>query len=101
MTPEGKVKSKIKRVLDKYKPYVYYDMPVPTGYGKSGLDFNGCVLGFYFQIEAKAPGEWLTPRQRQTAMKILAAGGRVFTVSSDETVARLEDWLIRVLRANR
>jgi hypothetical protein len=96
MTPEGRVKKKIKIVLDKYKLYVYYEMPVPTGYGKSGLDFTGCASGLFFVIEAKAPGEWLTPRQRQRAKNIFLAGGKVFVVSNDDGLGALERWLISV-----
>ena len=41
MTPEGKVKKKIKEVLDEYG--VYYFMPVQHGYGPRGVDFH-CVM---------------------------------------------------------
>lgn len=93
MTPEGKVKKKVNKLLDNFSPICYKEMPVPTGFGKSGLDYTLCVNGFFLSIETKAPGEWLTPRQRQTAINILAAGGNVFVVSSDEGLGALERWL--------
>ena len=65
MTPEGKVKKEIKRVLDAFN--VYYLMPVQMGIGAAGLDFH-CVVrfgdhGLAFFIETKAPGEKPTDRQ--------------------------------------
>ena len=50
MTPEGKVKQKVKKLLDEYR--VHYDMPVPCGYGKQMLDFHCCYHGRYFAIES-------------------------------------------------
>jgi len=83
MTPEGKVKARIKKLLDSCK-YMYYHMPVQSGYGKPSLDFIGCHMGRYFAIEAKAPGKEMTPRQEITRDDILAAGGKVFTVDGPE-----------------
>jgi phosphoglycolate phosphatase-like HAD superfamily hydrolase len=77
MTPEGKVKAKVKRYLDRY-PDHYREMPVPTGYGKSGLDFTVCFFGHFLAIETKVPGKKPTPRQEQTIKAITAAGGTVF-----------------------
>lgn len=92
MTPEGKVKARIKAVLKKYEN-LYYDMPVPSGYGKSGLDFHGCYNGRYFAIEAKAPGKEPTVLQRSVIRQILAAGGMCFVVSDDRELGILEAWL--------
>lgn len=89
MTPEGR----IKKMVNKYLSYlrnplddteIYVEMPVPTGYGKSGLDYTICLWGHFVAIETKAPKEWLTPRQRETALKIYQAGGSVFVISSEE-----------------
>lgn len=91
-TPEGKVKKKIKKVLDSY-PGVYYEMPVPSGYGKSGLDYQGCFYGQYFAIEAKAPGKEPTPLQQETIRSIKEAGGTAFVISDDKGVQLLDMWL--------
>lgn len=91
MTPEGKVKKQVKAVIKAYEQYLYGEWPVPGGYGKSGLDFNGCFLGRYFAIETKAPGKELTPRQELTKSRIEAAGGKVFVIGSDGT-SRIEHW---------
>lgn len=89
MTPEGKVKEKISALLKKHG--CYYEMPVPTGFGKSGLDYTGCSKGRFFAVEAKAPGKKPTPRQELTIQSILKAGGAVFVV--DGGLSELEEWL--------
>lgn len=81
-TPEGKVKKLVREMLN---PYVeshglYYNMPVPTGYGEPMLDFVGIHRRLGFMIETKAPGEKLKPRQQLTRDRVLAAGGKVFVV---------------------
>jgi hypothetical protein len=91
-TPEGKVKKKIKKVLDNI-PGLYYDMPVPSGYGKSGLDFYGCYIGEFFAIEAKAPKKGPTALQEETLRRIEEAGGKTFVISDERGVQLLDAWL--------
>jgi hypothetical protein len=93
MTPEGKVKRKINALLKSYGPKIYYDMPVPGGYGKRALDYIGCVDGKYFSIEAKKPGGKPTEIQHQTIKSMREAGAIVFVVSNDEELAQLEYFL--------
>lgn len=97
MTPEGKVKARVKRVLNSFGA-TYFEMPVPTGYGKSGLDFSCCVNGRALFIETKAPGENPTPRQRETMTKQLSAGASVFIISGEEGLCALFRWLLRHTR---
>lgn len=78
---------------------VYVEMPVPTGYGKSGLDYTLCFYGHFISIEAKAPGEWLTPRQRVTVLEMLNAGATVFLISSDEGLNAFKRWVERCRRS--
>jgi hypothetical protein len=74
MTPEGRVKKNISRVLASF-PFVYAFMPVQYGRGAAGVDYH-CVAGKYYQmgflvemipiaffIEAKKPGDEPTGRQ--------------------------------------
>lgn len=82
MTPEGRVKRGIKKVLDLHKS-IYSFMPVPSGFGKSSLDYVLCVGGVFVAIEAKAPGKKLTPRQRAIKGQIERAGGTVLVIDSD------------------
>ena len=100
MTPEGRVKATINKYLSTLRaPFsgveIYVEMPVPTGYGKSGLDYTLCLWGHFVAIECKAPGEWLTPRQRTRALEILGAGGTVFVISSPEGLQSFADWVTR------
>ncbi len=100
MTPEGKVKASIKSILDPHKPALYYDMPVPSGYGKSTLDFIGCYYGRYFAIEAKRPRKEPTSRQNGTIEDMSLAGGAVFVVIGDQGLDVLERWLVEIKRVS-
>jgi hypothetical protein len=91
-TPEGRVKQKVSGLL-KATPGVFYDMPVPSGYGGSTLDYIGCYLGRFFAVETKAPGKKPTARQKQIIARMQAAGAKVFVIDGDLT--ELEDWLNR------
>lgn len=99
MTPEGKVKAGITKLLKRHAPYVFYDMPVPGGYGKSTLDYVGWVCGRAFAIEAKAKGKLPTKRQETTIKEMMAAGAVVFVI--DEVGAGQFLELQAFLEANR
>jgi hypothetical protein len=106
MTPEGKVKAAVKKLL-KSIPYVHTHWPVQTGYGAPTLDCTGtirsalyCNIGVSFAIETKAPGEKLTPRQELTKSQMEEAGVTVFVVGehieadgSYSGMAHLSRWL--------
>lgn len=91
MTPEGKVKDKLKKLLKKH--HVYYHMPVQNGMGAPTLDFICCHNGRFFAIETKAPGKKPTLRQEITMTEIAFAGGYVFVVSNDAEMDVLEAYL--------
>ena len=62
MTPEGKVKKKVKALLDERG--VYYFMPATAGYGRSGVpDIICCYRGYFLAIECKAGGNKPTALQ--------------------------------------
>lgn len=88
MTPEGKIKNDVKKLLKHFG--IWYDMPVPSGFGKSQLDFTCCWRGRMLAIETKAPGKWLTPLQCRTARDMHLAGALVFIISGVEGMAALE-----------
>jgi len=71
-TPEGKLKDQIKAFLKERGAYYY--MPVPSGYSTPTVDFVGCYHGFFFAIEAKAPGQKPTSRQIATIRTMQGAG---------------------------
>lgn len=96
-TPEGRVKDKVKKLLEENGCYQHW--PVQMGMGKPTLDCTACLNGRYFAVETKAPGEELTTRQRQTRNEILEAGGKVFVIDGD--LKELTEWLFMVHIAGR
>jgi hypothetical protein len=101
MTPEGKIKRKIREVFNKYKSHgIYVYMPVPGGYGKSSLDYLGFICGLGFAVEAKAPDKKPRPRQLGTIERIEESGVPVFVVDDDATLAKLDRWLTTVVERN-
>jgi hypothetical protein len=86
MTPEGKVKSKLRRKLNDL-PCRYIFMPVQNGMGAPSLDYLICAGGWFIAIETKASVKHhLTPRQENTKAEIEAAHGLVYVVYDDATI---------------
>jgi Holliday junction resolvase len=82
MTPEAKVKSKVKKILEDMG--AYYAMPVTGGYGNSGVpDFLICKGGLFYAIECKANGNKPTALQLKHLDDIRKAGGIALVI--DET----------------
>lgn len=96
MTPESKVKRTIATILRRYAPDVYYLMPVPGGYGRSGLDYLGCCCGLWFSIEAKRLGRVPTERQQGVIEDIEAAGGKNFVIDGPAGLEALDQWLTTI-----
>jgi len=96
MTPEGKTKKRITDLLKKYGTYYY--MPVSNGMGAPALDYIVCHKGRFLSIEAKAWGtkKDMTDRQKHTAKRIMEAGGLVFMVRDEESLERLNHWLVKL-----
>lgn len=95
MTPEGRVKAKVKDIIKAYKPAVYSHWPVLNGMGEPTLDCIGCVNGQFFAVETKAEGKKLTPRQELTRTQMWKAGGVVFEIVGCDSPALkvLDEWL--------
>lgn len=94
MTPEGKTKAKVKKLLVARKLIVgdrlYYRMPPANMYGQAGLaDFIGMLDGVSFQIETKAGRGKMTALQRKNALEFQAAGGVFFLVDGTEEMYTL------------
>jgi hypothetical protein len=87
------MKRAISAVLANYKDYVYYHMPVPTGYGTSTLDYIGVCCARGFAIEAKREKGRPTLRQIGVIGQMERAGVRVFVINSPETLEELNQWL--------
>lgn len=97
MTPEGKVKAAVNKVIDAYGSDIYKFMPVPSGYGASSLDYILCIAGVFVAVETKAPGKKPTPRQEFIARQIKDAGGKVFVISDEPSAThfiKFLNWLL-------
>lgn len=82
MTPEGKVKKRVKEILAQVG--AYYAMPMGTGFGNSGVpDFLICKGGLFYGIECKAGGNKPTALQLKNLDDIRKAGGIALVI--DET----------------
>ena len=81
MTPEGKVKSDVRKLLNKYGAYTH--MPVQNGMGAPSLDFVCCIKGIFLGIEAKAKPAKPTKRQLKTMEQMRKAGGVAIWVDED------------------
>lgn len=98
MTPEGKIKQKIKKLLDMYGEQIYIFMPVQSGYGAVTVDFLCCINGRFVAIEAKAPGKKPTPRQDEVLRRVEAARGIWFVIDDEDSLIVFKAWLEAVMR---
>lgn len=93
-TPEGRVKSAVKKWLRDRG--VWFFMPVSNGMGQVGIpDIICCYKGLFVAIETKAPGKRgnITENQRRVIMEIQLAKGYAWVVDGTEDLALLFDTL--------
>lgn len=89
MTPEGKVKKKVKDYLNKRD--IYYTMPFTAGYGASGVpDILVCHQGKFIAIECKANGNKPTALQSQHMKRINEGGGIAVVVDENNVASMME-----------
>ena len=105
MTPEGRVKDQVKKLLATYgiqpaskagtfeSASGWYYMPVQSGYGVRVLDFIGHYLGIFWSIETKKFGGTPVGFQALQISAIRSSGGAVFVVDGPETLREFENWL--------
>lgn len=79
-TPEGKIKTLVKRRMAYEFPRAYRFAPVLNGMGAPGLDVYYCIGGLFVAIETKALGKRPTPRQQITIDAIRDADGLAYVV---------------------
>lgn len=97
MTPEKKVKKKIREALLKNDPDTWIFMYVPVGYGMGGVpDYLCCVpytikledvgktFGRFTAIEAKAKGGKATALQMAQLKNIAKAGGQALIITGED-----------------
>lgn len=85
MTPEGRVKAQVRKLLAEFG--VWYYQPVQNGMGQVGIpDFICCYRGVFIAIETKAPGKIkdLTANQRRVLDQIQANDGYALVVDDPE-----------------
>lgn len=90
-TPEGKVKTQVKRLLKEHKIWFY--MPVAGPFSAHGIpDFVCCDNGVFLSIETKAPGKIdnLTVNQRRVISEIQEHGGIALVI---DNVQQLKEYL--------
>ena len=82
LTPEGKVKAKVVKILR--EEGVYYFFPATHGYGRSGVpDVICCVAGKFLGIECKAGTTKPTALQVHEIEQIRSAGGVAVVVNEE------------------
>lgn len=82
MTPEGKVKAKVVKVLKEMG--AYYFSPVTGGFGRSGVpDIVGCHKGRFFAIECKAGNNRPTKLQEMNLDAIRDADGTALVINEN------------------
>jgi len=92
MTPEGKVKKKVKEYLTSIGAWYY--MPVSNGMGRAGCpDILVCHKGRMYAIETKSPGKRnnTTANQDREINAINEAGGVAVVVDDVEQIKELFD----------
>lgn len=98
MTPEAKVKKRVREILDEFcKDHKgYYFFPPANGYGRQGIpDVICCIQGRFVAIECKANGGVPTALQLREMDKITKGGGLSFIIDED-TLDKLKAYLLLI-----
>ena len=89
MTPEAKVKKKIKETLDSMG--AYFLQPIGTGFGSNGApDIVACYKGMFIGIEAKA-GKGKTTALQDFNLKRIEGMGGLALVINEINVSQLKE----------
>ena len=89
-TPERKVKSLVRKVLEELG--AYYVMPVTGGYGESGApDFLVCLRGRFVGIECKAGKGKTTALQEKNLSQITQSGGIALVINENDVGTLKQD----------
>lgn len=91
MKNEGDVKAACKEIFKRLG--IYYFMPVPVMYSRTGVpDFICCGQGLFIAIETKFGYNKPTPLQEIELEKIRTTGGKTFVIN-EKNILELEDAL--------
>jgi Holliday junction resolvase len=94
LTPEAKVKKKVKEMLDQMG--VYHFSPMQNGMGRAGIpDIIGCLEGQFLGIECKAGKGTTTALQERELTRIQNAGGYALVVNEENInqLWEIKEWL--------
>ena len=94
MTPEAKVKKKVKEILDQMG--VYHFSPMQNGMGRAGIpDIIGCLDGQFLGIECKAGRGTTTALQERELTRIQNAGGYALVVNEENInqLWEIKEWI--------
>ena len=96
MTPEAKVKVRLKDILKELGCYSF--SPIGGAYSSRGVpDIIGCLHGIFFGIEAKAGKGKTTALQDRELQRIRDAGG-VAMIVNEENLGSLKTVLMEEVR---
>lgn len=94
MTPEGRVKAAVRKMLGELGAYHF--APPANGYGRMGIpDIIGCYRGYFFAIECKAGRGKLTALQELEIERIREAGGVAWVVN-EENIEEVRAWITQL-----
>ena len=94
LTPEAKVKKKVKEILDQMG--VYHFSPMQNGMGRAGIpDIIGCLEGQFLGIECKAGRGTTTALQERELNRILNSGGYALAVNEENIInlREIKEWI--------
>jgi Holliday junction resolvase len=94
LTPEAKVKKRVKEELDKMG--VYHFSPMQNGMGRAGIpDIIGCLDGYFIAIECKAGKGKTTALQERELTRIQNAGGYALVVNETNInqLQEITEWI--------
>lgn len=94
MTPEAKVKARVKKILDEMG--IYHFSPVQNGMGRAGIpDIIGCYSGRFVAFECKAGKGKTTALQDRELERIRQAKGLAFVINEQnvEDIKELLQWM--------
>ena len=82
LTPEAKVKARVKKILDAHN--VYHFSPFQAGMGRAGIpDIICCCDGKFLAVECKAGKGKTTPLQEREISSIKEHGGVALVIRED------------------
>ena len=94
LTPEAKVKARVKKLLDELG--IYHFSPVQNGMGRAGIpDIVGCYAGRFVAFECKAGKGKTTALQDRELENIRKAKGLAFVINEEnvEQIKELLQWM--------